>query len=183
MFVSKTVGEFRNVNGNLVGYIASGDIDLPRARLRPIRSNNPRAPKFEVEALNRSGRWLPYGALFEAVAKNSTGEIFYAGELDDHGWRNPLQIALFGTVDEGFRASWRRDDMDRPARSRNRDRDDDQYGDGAYEGDERSFGGDDRSYGGGFGGSTAPLQGGDDDGTGSAATPPADDLNDDKIPF
>ena len=156
MTVSKTVGEFRNVNGALVGFIACGEIDLPRARLKPISSNNPRAPKFEVEAINRNGRWVPYGALFEATAINTTGEIFYSGELDDQSWRFPMQVALFGTAEEGFRASWRRDDMARPAggrAQRSRSGDDD-------EGGERSFGGGERGpAGGGFGGSTAPLGG------------------------
>lgn len=155
--MSKTVGEFRNVNGQLLGFIASGEIDLQRARLKPIASNNPRAPKFEVEAINRNGRWVPYGALFEATAIHTTGEIFYSGELDDQSWRFPMQIALFGTAEEGFRASWRRDDMGRPAggragRARNGDED---------EGEDRGFGrdGERGQAGGGFGGSTAPMEG------------------------
>jgi len=154
--MSKTVGEFRNVNGQLLGFIASGEIDLQRARLTRISSNNPRAPKFEVEAINRNGRWVPYGALFEATAIHTTGEIFYSGELDDQSWRFPMQIALFGTVEEGFRASWRRDDMGRPAggrAGRSRDADED-------EGEDRGFRGGERGgASGGFGGSTAPLEG------------------------
>lgn len=154
--MSKTVGEFRNVNGQLLGFIASGEIDLQRARLKPIASNNPRAPKFEVEAINRNGRWVPYGALFEATAIHTTGEIFYSGELDDQSWRFPMQIALFGTAEEGFRASWRRDDMARSAggrMARTRDADDDDGEDRGFRGGERG------GASGGFGGSTAPLEG------------------------
>lgn len=160
MTMSKTVGEFRNVNGVLQGWIASGEIDLPRARLKPIQSRNPRAPKFELEAINRAGRWVPYGALFEATAIHTTGEIFYSGELDDQSWRFPFPIALFGTIDEGFRASWRREDATRAAGGRsNRTRGGDDYeGDGEGEGDRFAGGGEPRS--GGFGGSTAPLTGG-----------------------
>ena len=153
--MSKTVGEFRNVNGQLLGFIASGEIDLQRARLTPIASNNPRAPKFEVEAINRNGRWVPYGALFEATAIHTTGEVFYSGELDDQSWRFPMQIALFGTVEDGFRASWRRDDIARSAGGRAgrlRNGDDD-------EGEDRGFGGGEGGQlDGGFGGSTAPLE-------------------------
>ncbi|MDF0489240.1 MAG: DUF736 family protein [Sphingobium sp.] len=159
MAVSKTVGEFRNVNGNLVGWLADGrEVDLPRARLRPIQSNNPRAPKFELEGMSPSGRWLNYGGLFKATSHNEDGEIidFFAGELDDNSWSKPFHIALFGSVDEGFRASWRREQPNRPARAR-RARDTDEYDDR----DERGTDGNDRSYRGGFGDSTAPFQGAD----------------------
>ncbi len=179
MFVSKTVGEFRHVTGNLIGYIASGEVDLPRARLRPISSRNPRAPKFELEAMNRSGRWVPYGGLFLAIAKHTTGEIFYSGELDDNGWSNPFQIALFGTVEQGFRASWRRDDPVRGSRgARNRDRDDEDGDDDRYadQGDGFDRGGNENGeYSGGFGGSTAPM--------GDTLTGASGPVDDDEIPF
>ena len=42
------IGEFRKVNGRLIGSIATRTIDLPKMGLRAVESDNPRAPKFEV---------------------------------------------------------------------------------------------------------------------------------------
>ncbi len=59
------IGEVRNVNGRLMGSIATRTIDLPKIGLRRVESDNPRAPKFEVVALNldtrnpdRPPRWM-----------------------------------------------------------------------------------------------------------------------------
>jgi uncharacterized protein (DUF736 family) len=153
------IGEFNARNGRLLGSIATRTIDLPRLGLRPVESDNDRAPVFEIVALNVGNRWVQVGALWEAVAKHTTGEIFLQGSIDDPSLAEPLPIALFGSDEEGYRVAWRRpqrrDDFGPAVRSTRRD----------YDG-----GGE----GGGFGDSTA---GGDGEMTGDEA--PVDE----EIPF
>ncbi|MBV1686432.1 DUF736 domain-containing protein [Novosphingobium sp. G106] len=102
------IGEFKNVGGRLLGSIATRTIDLPRLGLRQVESTNERAPVFEILALNVGNRWVQIGALWEAVAKNTTGEAFLQGTIDDPSLSEPLPIALFGSDEEGFRVAWRR---------------------------------------------------------------------------
>lgn len=102
------IGEFKSSNGRLMGSIATRTIDLPRLGLRPVESTNDRAPVFEIVALNVGNRWVQVGALWEAVAKHTTGEVFLQGTIDDPSLAEPLPIALFGSVEEGFRVAWRR---------------------------------------------------------------------------
>lgn len=105
------IGEFRNVNGRLLGSIATRTIDLPKMGLRPVVSDNPRAPKFEVIALNVARRWVQIGALWIAEMKR-TGEEFLAGTIDDPSLPEPLQVALFRAADfDGYMVAWRRDTM------------------------------------------------------------------------
>src|SRR3546814_8975124 len=73
------IGEFSNNNGRLMGSIATRTIDLPRLGLRPVESDHERAPAYEIVALNVGNRWVQLGALWEAVAKNTTGEVFLQG--------------------------------------------------------------------------------------------------------
>ena len=137
------IGELKNVNGRLLGSIATRTIDLPRIGLRPVQSSNERAPVFEVVALNVGRRWVQIGALWEATA-TATGESFLQGSLDDPSLLEPLPIALFGTDEEGYRVAWRRRET----------RDD--FGGGAR-GQRREMGGEDRAQG--FGDSTAGPDG------------------------
>ncbi|WP_342250305.1 DUF736 domain-containing protein [Sphingomonas sp. OTU376] len=102
------IGEFAVGNGRLLGWIATRTIDLPRLGLRKVESSNERAPLYEILALNVGNRWVQIGALWEAVAKNSTGEVFLQGTIDDPSLAEPLPIALFGSETEGFRVAWRR---------------------------------------------------------------------------
>jgi len=102
------IGEFQQSRGRLLGSIATRTIDLPRLGLRRVESDNDRAPVYEILALNVGNRWVQIGALWEAVAKNSTGEVFLQGTIDDPSLPEPLPIALFGTEEEGFRVAWRR---------------------------------------------------------------------------
>lgn len=102
------IGEFKQSNGRILGWIATRTIDLPKLGLRPVESTNDRAPLFEIVALNVGGRWVQVGALWEAIAKNSTGETFLQGTIDDPSLPEPLPIALFGSDADGFRAAWRR---------------------------------------------------------------------------
>lgn len=137
------IGEFNVRNGRLLGSIATRTIDLPRLGLRPVESDNDRAPVYEIVALNVGNRWVQLGALWEAVAKHTTGEIFFQGSIDDPSLPEPLPIALFGNDEDGYRVAWRRpqrrDDFGPAVRSTRR----------AYGGEEQ----------GGFGDSTAGNDG------------------------
>jgi uncharacterized protein (DUF736 family) len=142
------IGEFKNVDGRLVGSIATRTIDLPRIGLRPVESSNAKAPIYEVVALNVGRRWVQIGAVWEASA-NATGELFLQGSLDDPSLPEPLPIALFGTLEEGYRVAWRR-----PQRR-------DDFGT-SVRGTRRSGDGNDGAGGGamgGFGDSTAGADG------------------------
>jgi uncharacterized protein (DUF736 family) len=101
------IGEFKNVDGQFLGSIATLAIDLPKLGLRPVQSPSERAPAFEIVALNAGRRWVQMGALWEATA-NETGEAFYQGKLEDPALSEPLYIALFGNSDEGYRVAWNR---------------------------------------------------------------------------
>jgi uncharacterized protein (DUF736 family) len=158
--MTMNIGEFRNVEGRLMGSIATRTIDLPRIGLRPVDSTNERAPIYEVVALNVGKRWVQIGALWEAAA-NATGELFLQGSLDDPSLPEPLPIALFGSLEDGYRVAWRRpqrrDDFGPAVRSPRRDPvsgnsgggSDGGYGMGAGSGVSDS----------GFGGSTAGADG------------------------
>lgn len=102
------IGEFKQSNGRMMGWIATRTIDLPRLGLRPVESNNDRAPAFEIVALNVGNRWVQVGALWQAEAKHTTGELFLQGTIDDPSLAEPLPIALFGTATDGYRVAWRR---------------------------------------------------------------------------
>ena len=101
------IGKFKNTNGQLLGSIATAAIHLPRLGLKPIMSDNARAPKFEIVTLNAGRRWVQIGAVWEA-ASNSTGELFLQGSIDDPSFAAPLQIACFGNEEEGYRVAWTR---------------------------------------------------------------------------
>lgn len=102
------IGEFKQSNGRILGSIATRTIDLPKLGLRNVDSSNERAPVFEIVALNVGNRWVQIGALWEAVAKHSTGEIFLQGTIDDPSLSEPLPVALFGSDSDGYRVAWRR---------------------------------------------------------------------------
>lgn len=101
------IGEFKLSNGRLLGSIATRLIDLPRLGLRPVESDNERAPAYEIVALNVGNRWVQVGALWNATS-NSSGEFFLQGSIEDPSLAEPLPIALFGTPEEGMRVAWRR---------------------------------------------------------------------------
>ncbi|WP_068092377.1 DUF736 domain-containing protein [Novosphingobium rosa] len=145
------IGEISVHNGRLMGSIATRTIDLPRIGLRPVESENPRAPRYEVVALNVARRWVQIGALWEAAAKKS-GESFLTGNIDDPSLPEPLPVALFGNDRDGYAIAWRRDTLrsDAPGGGFGSSNYDSQNPDGG-----RAFGGDD----GGFGGSTAGADG------------------------
>ncbi|WP_288806595.1 DUF736 domain-containing protein [uncultured Novosphingobium sp.] len=122
------IGTFKLVNGQLLGSIATVSIDLARLGMRPVDSDNEKAPAYEIVALNVARRWVQIGALWEATS-NSTGEVFYQGRLEDPSLAEPLQIMLFGDPEEGYRVVWnrqspRREAMDGTRQPRRRQRDD-----------------------------------------------------------
>lgn len=102
------IGEFKLVKGRMRGWIATHTIDLPKLGLRSVESENERAPLYEIVALNVANRLIQIGALWEAVARNSTGETFLQGSIDDPSLSEPLSLALFGNEEDGFRVAWRR---------------------------------------------------------------------------
>ena len=75
--------------------------------LRPVTSSNPRAPRYEIVALNDQRRWVIVGALFE-LSSNSTGESFYQGKIDDPSMAQPLYIAAFPREDGTMAIAWQR---------------------------------------------------------------------------
>ncbi len=101
------IGEFKNVDGRLMGSIATRTIDLPKIGLRAVESHNDKAPAYEVVALNVGRRWVQIGALWQA-SSNTSGEMFLQGSLDDPSLPEPLPIALFGSDEDGYRVAWRR---------------------------------------------------------------------------
>jgi uncharacterized protein (DUF736 family) len=105
------IGEFKLNKGRVIGWIATRTIDLPKLALRPVESDNELAPAFEIIAPNVGGRIVQVGALWEATAKR-TGEVFYQGNVDDPAMPEALSIALFGSIEEGFRVAWRRQERD-----------------------------------------------------------------------
>lgn len=127
------IGSFKLVNGQLLGSVATVTIDLARLGLRPVESDNDKAPAFEIMVLNVAKRWVQIGALWEATS-NSSGEVFYQGRLDDPSLPEPLQIMLFGDDEDGYRVVWnrpapRRENLDGSRQSRRRQRDDN-FGEG-----------------------------------------------------
>ena len=57
------IGEIRkNANGQLIGSVETLTITRTIG-LRPVTSSNPRAPKFEIVALNDQRRWVIVGAV------------------------------------------------------------------------------------------------------------------------
>ena len=46
------IGQFKNVDGRFLGSVATATLHLPRLGLRPVESDNPRAPAFEIVTLN-----------------------------------------------------------------------------------------------------------------------------------
>lgn len=128
------IGEFQTRNNALYGSIATVTVDLPKLGLRPVQSDNSKAPTFEIMALNVAKRWVQIGALW-VQKSNSTGEIFYQGKLDDPSLSEPLQIMLFGDDQDGYRVVWvrpevRRENMDGTRQNRRAARQDDGFGTG-----------------------------------------------------
>lgn len=143
-----------NESGVLVGRITTVALALTIA-LRPVQSNNDRAPKFEILALGANRAWVQVGALFE-LTSNSTGEAFLQGKIDDPSMANPLYIACFRQDDGSYNVAWSRPTRRRdvPARTASADEMPPVPPSGSDQDARFAFGGADAD---GLGASTAPV--------------------------
>ena len=97
----------RNEKGGFVGKIETLAFTNV-VGLRPVQSNNPAAPKFDIMALAGDRRtWVKIGAAFEQSSK-STGVVFYQGTVDDPSLAGPMSIAFFSNDEGGFNIAWTR---------------------------------------------------------------------------
>ena len=104
----------QNEAGIFIGRVSTLTVSVTVA-LREVRSNNPRAPRYEIHALNTVSRaWVQVGALFELTARE-TGEAFLNGKIDDPSLAQPLYISAFRQEDGSYNIVWQR-----PQRRRNR---------------------------------------------------------------
>ena len=102
------IGEIKlNANGTFIGRIATFQLAMTIA-LRPIVSENPRAPKFDIMALNQVAKmWVKVGAFF-ALTSNSTGDEFLNGRIDDPSLSEPVQVSAFRQEDGSYNVVWQR---------------------------------------------------------------------------
>jgi len=104
----------RDTNGIFAGRIATITIAATIA-LREVRSNNDKAPTYDVMALAADRRsWVKIGAVWEYTS-NETGEAFLSGRIDDPSLDKPLDIAMFAQEDGSFNVAWRRPQRKRAA--------------------------------------------------------------------
>lgn len=101
------IGEVKkNASGQLIGHVTTMSFNRT-VGFRPVTTNNPKAPKFEIVALSDSRQWVIVGALFE-LSSNKTGESFYQGKIDDPSMAQPLYIAAFNRDDGSMAIAWQR---------------------------------------------------------------------------
>jgi uncharacterized protein (DUF736 family) len=97
----------RNDKGALVGKIETLSFTNV-VGLRPVQSQNPNAPKYDVMALAADRRtWVKIGAAFEHFSK-STGAAFYQATVDDPSLAAPMSIAFFSNDENGYNIAWTR---------------------------------------------------------------------------
>lgn len=109
----------QNDSGVFIGRVSTLTVAITIA-LREVRSVNPKAPKYEVLALNSASRsWVQVGALFE-LASNATGETFLNGKIDDPSLVQPLYVSAFRQDDGSYNIVWSRPTRRRAAMSRSR---------------------------------------------------------------
>lgn len=93
-------------NGVLTGNIVTLAVAM-RFALRPVSSNNPKAPAFELCARSPAGTTVQIGALWEQTSK-TTGECFLQGRIDDPSMKHPLAISAFRQNDGTYNVAWAR---------------------------------------------------------------------------
>ena len=97
----------QNEAGIFLGRVSTLAVTMTIA-LREVRSANPKAPKYEVHALNTASReWVQVGALFELFA-TGTGEAFLNGRIDDPSLAQPLYVSAFRQADGSYNVVWQR---------------------------------------------------------------------------
>lgn len=108
------IGELRkNDRGIYVGKIETVSVAMTLA-LNPNRSDNERAPAYEIFALAQNRAWVKVGALWAKVTRE-TGEEFLQGNIDDPSMERRLNIACFRREDGSYAIAWSR--PRRPERS------------------------------------------------------------------
>ena len=138
----------QNEAGIFIGRVSTLAVAMTIA-LREVRSVNPKAPKYEIHALNTASRsWVQVGALFE-LASNATGETFLNGRIDDPSLAQPLYISAFRQEDGSYNVVWSRPTRKRDVASALAPRGDDELP--PLPGDGEGASGD------GLGASTAPA--------------------------
>ena len=101
------IGQIKqNDAGIFMGRISTLAVAMTIA-LKPVASNNPKAPRFEIHALTPARKWIQVGALFELFS-NNTGEAFLNGKIDDPSMTAPLQISAFSQDDGSYNLVWSR---------------------------------------------------------------------------
>ena len=96
----------QNDSGVFLGRVDTMAVAMTIA-LKPVNSNNPKAPRFEIHALTPARKWIQVGALFELFS-NNTGEAFHNGKIDDPSMNAPLQISAFSQDDGSYNIVWSR---------------------------------------------------------------------------
>lgn len=96
----------KNAQGHLIGKIETIAFSQVIG-LRRFVSDNPKAPHFEIMALNAAGNWVKIGALFAQTIKSSGGQ-FFQGRIDDPSMGAAMDIALFVKEDGGYNIAWNR---------------------------------------------------------------------------
>ena len=97
----------QNEAGVFLGRISTLTVTMTIA-LREVRSSNPKAPKYEIHALNPSARnWVQVGALFELFSKDQ-GDAFLNGRIDDPSLAQPLYVSAFRQDDGSYNVVWSR---------------------------------------------------------------------------
>lgn len=93
-----------NPQGVFMGKISTLALSINIA-LRPVQSDNERAPKFEVMGRNPQGEWVQIGAVYEQFM-NATGEAFLQGSISDPSFTT-LYFACFSQEDGSYAIAWR----------------------------------------------------------------------------
>ena len=96
----------QNASGIYMGRIDTLAVGITIA-LKPVNSQNPKAPRFEIHALTPNKTWVQVGAFFE-LHSNNTGEAFLNGRIDDPSLAAPLQVSAFMQDDESYNVVWSR---------------------------------------------------------------------------
>ena len=94
----------KNEQGTFIGKITTLALSVVIA-LRPVHSDNERAPTFEVMGRSGAGGWVQIGALYEQ-AMSSTGEMFLQGSISDPSF-DTLYFACFMQDNGSYNIAWR----------------------------------------------------------------------------
>lgn len=101
------IGELaKNDRGIFVGQIETVAVAMKLA-LNPNRSDNERAPAYDIYALAKSRAWVKVGALWTKETRES-GEEFLQGHIDDPSMEQRLNIACFRRDDGSYAIAWSR---------------------------------------------------------------------------